>query len=86
LFRNGSRIQPQGVAARFACPIVVGSSRALASSLVRSPDTTEKLAQDRANRSKKGKVIYRKIDSVRVNPFAVGLGRQSQDPSVHRDR
>jgi hypothetical protein len=44
-----------------------------------------KIGQDRVNRSKKGKVIYRQIDSVRVKPVAAGLVRQSQDPSVRRD-
>jgi bacterioferritin-associated ferredoxin len=39
------------------------------------------LAQDRANRNKTAKVIFRQIDSVRPNPVAAGLGRQSQDPS-----
>jgi hypothetical protein len=43
------------------------------------------LTQDRVNHSKKGKVIYRQIDSVRINPVAAGLERQSQDPSAYRD-
>src|SRR5882724_5397114 len=54
LFRNGSRIQPQG-AARLGCPIVVRNSRALASSLVRSPDTAEnwrKIGSTAASRAK----------------------------------
>jgi hypothetical protein len=33
------------------------------------------LAQDRADRSKKTKVIFRQIDSVRGNPADAGLGR-----------
>jgi len=32
------------------------------------------LAQDRVNRSKKGKVICRQIDNVRVNPVASAWG------------
>jgi len=47
--------------------------RVLASSSVRSPDTTENGARS-ANRSKKGKVICRKIDNVRVNPVAATWG------------
>jgi hypothetical protein len=57
LFRNGSRIQPQGLAARFACPIVVGSSRALASSLVRSPDITENWRKIGPIAARRGKSI-----------------------------
>jgi hypothetical protein len=37
------------------------------------------LGQGRANRSKKAKVFFRQIDSVRANPVAAGLWRQSQD-------
>ena len=44
------------------------------------------LAQDQANRSKKAKVIFRRIDSVRANPVAAGLWRQSQDRSVIEKR
>jgi hypothetical protein len=44
------------------------------------------LAQRRANRSKKAKVIFRRIDSVRANPVAAGLWRQSQDRSVIEKR
>jgi hypothetical protein len=55
LFRTGSRIQPQGLAARFACPIVIGCSRVLTSSLVRSPDITENWRKIGPTAARRGK-------------------------------
>jgi len=46
----------------FACSIVIGSSRALTSSLVRSPDTTENWRKIAPIAARRAKPFYRQID------------------------